>query len=47
MYGGDGDDTYYIDDLGDAVIEDTNDAIGGIDLVFSQSATPSGSASRS
>jgi serralysin len=36
MYGGDGDDTYYIDVLGDAAIEDTNDAIGGIDLVFSQ-----------
>ena len=34
MYGGDGNDIYYVDSLGDTGIEDTKDAIGGVDLVF-------------
>jgi serralysin len=36
MFGGDGDDIYYVDEFGDVVGEDTNDPVGGIDLVFSQ-----------
>ena len=46
MYGGDGDDIYYVDSFGDAVIEDTKDAIGGVDLVFAYVATTWASASR-
>ena len=39
MYGGDGNDIYYVDSFADVVIEDTKDAIGGVDLVFAYVAT--------
>ncbi|MFM6366801.1 MAG: hypothetical protein ACKPGN_00980, partial [Dolichospermum sp.] len=35
LYGGDGNDTYYVDNAGDVVTEYYNDALGGVDTVFS------------
>ncbi|AFZ20584.1 beta strand repeat-containing protein [Allocoleopsis franciscana] len=35
MNGGDGDDTYYVDNVGDVVAETYNDALGGVDSVYS------------
>ncbi|HEY9612538.1 calcium-binding protein, partial [Allocoleopsis sp.] len=35
MNGGDGSDTYYVDNVGDVVGEYYNDALGGVDTVFS------------
>lgn len=35
MHGGDGSDTYYVDNVGDVVGEYYNDALGGVDSVFS------------
>ncbi|MGE0643953.1 MAG: calcium-binding protein [Nitrospira sp.] len=35
MYGGAGSDTYYVDNVGDAAEETTNDALGGRDQVYS------------
>ena len=35
LYGGDGSDTYYVDNAGDVVTEAYNDALGGVDTVFS------------
>jgi Ca2+-binding RTX toxin-like protein len=35
LYGGDGSDTYYVDNAGDVVTEYYNDALGGVDTVFS------------
>ena len=35
MNGGDGSDTYYVDNVGDVVGENYNDALGGVDTVFS------------
>ncbi|MGQ0555814.1 MAG: calcium-binding protein [Nitrospiraceae bacterium] len=35
LYGGVGNDTYYIDSTGDQAVEDTADAVGGMDLVRS------------
>src|SRR5687768_12706363 len=34
MAGGAGDDTYWVEDLNDVVVEDTDDAAGGVDLVI-------------
>ncbi|MFM5944034.1 MAG: calcium-binding protein, partial [Dolichospermum sp.] len=35
LYGGDHSDTYYVDNAGDVVTEFFNDALGGVDTVFS------------
>jgi len=35
MNGGDGSDTYFVDNIGDVVGENFNDALGGVDTVFS------------
>ncbi|MFM6225068.1 MAG: calcium-binding protein, partial [Dolichospermum sp.] len=35
LYGGDHSDTYYVDNAGDVVTEYYNDALGGVDTVFS------------
>jgi Ca2+-binding RTX toxin-like protein len=35
MNGGAGNDTYTVDNVGDAVVESSNDALGGVDTVFS------------
>ncbi|MFM5945521.1 MAG: furin, partial [Dolichospermum sp.] len=35
LTGGDGSDTYYVDNAGDVVTELYNDALGGVDTVFS------------